>query len=113
MNYQVFSHSFAATGNGIRKRFVSYAGAQALAADVVLGVARTDFKLGDTAGADILGVTAVEAGGPIAAGVSVVPDAQGRAVADPMTGGNLAANSAGRSTNAVTAAGQTVFVFLK
>jgi hypothetical protein len=113
VNYQTFSHSFAATGNGSRKRFVTFAGAQAVAADVVLGVARTDFKLGDTAGADILGVTAVEAGGPIAAGVSVVPDAQGRAIADPMTGGNLAANSAGRSTNAVTAAGQTVLVFLK
>lgn len=113
MNFQTISHSFEATGNGVQKRFVAYSGAQATAADAVLGVAKTDFKVGAVVGADILGVTAVEAGGPIAAGVSIVPDAQGRAVADPMTGGNVAANSAGRSTNAVTAAGQTVFVFLK
>lgn len=113
MHYQTFSHSFTAAADGVRKRFVTYAGALAGAADIVLGVAQADFKAGNVAPADILGVTAVEAGGPIAAGVSVVPDAQGRAIADPMTGGNVAANSAGRSTNAVTAAGQTVFVFLK
>lgn len=113
MHYQTISHTFQASGAGVQKRFVTFAGAQAVAADHVLGVSKTDFKIGDQAGADIIGVVGVEAGGPIAAGVSVVPDAQGRAIADPLTGGNVAANSAGRSINAVTAAGQTVFVKLK
>ena len=113
MQYQTISHTFQATGNGVQKRFVNYAGAQAAAADIPLGVARMDFKAGDQVAADIIGVTAVESGGAIAVGASVVPDAQGRAAADPMTGGNPAANSAGRAINAVTAAGQTVFVKLK
>lgn len=113
MHYQTIGHTFQATGAGVQKRFVTYAGAQAGAADVALGVAQTDFKAGDQVNADIIGVTAVEAGGAIAAGAGVVPDAQGRAIADPLTGGNPAANSAGRAINAVAAAGQTVFVKLK
>lgn len=113
MHYQTIGHTFQATAAGAQKRFVNYAGAQAGAADVVLGVAQMDFKPGDQVNADIVGVTAVEAGGAIAAGAGVVPDAQGRAITDPLTGGNPAANGAGRAINAVTAAGQTVFVKLK
>lgn len=109
MHTQVFNHTFTATGNGLARRFVAFDGMQAGAASAVLGVAMTDFKAGDAATAHVLGVVAVEAGGAVAREAWVIPDADGRAVAD---GGN-AANRAGRALNTVTAAGQTLFILIK
>lgn len=113
MHYQTFSHTFIATGAGLQRRFVSFAGAQALATDAVLGVAKTDFKVGAPTTADILGVIAVESGAAIALGAGITPDADGRAVTDPTAANGVAANRVGRALNAVTAAGQTVFVLIR
>lgn len=113
MHTQTFTHTFTASGAGVQKRFVSFAGAQAAALDAVLGVAITDFAIGQPTAAHILGVVAVEAGGAIALGAGITPDAQGRAVTDPTADGGVAPNRVGRGLNAVTAAGQTVFVLIK
>lgn len=113
MHFQTFSHTFTATGVGVQKRFVSIAGAQAIATDVVLGVAKTDFKVGEAVTADILGVVAVESGAAIALGAGITPDANGRAVTDPTAANGVAANRVGYALNAVSAAGQTVFVLIR
>jgi len=109
MHYQTFTHTVAATGAGLQRRFVNHAGAQAGAADVVFGVAKTDFAAGQDVAVDYLGAIGVEAGGAIALGAPIIPDAQGRAVADA----GAAANRVGRALNAVSAAGQTVIVCIK
>lgn len=109
MQTQTFTHTVIATGAGVQRRFVNFAGAQAAAADQVIGVAMTDFAIGQAFTTHILGVVAVESGGAVAVGDPIIPDAQGRGVAD---GGN-AANRVGRATNAVTAAGQTLFIIIK
>jgi Uncharacterized conserved protein (DUF2190) len=109
MHTQVFTHTVQATGAGVQRRFVNFAGAQAIAADEVLGVAKTDFQSGQDFAVDILGVVAVEAGGAVNKGQPIIPDAQGRGVAD---GGN-ATNRVGRALNTVTAIGQTLFILIK
>jgi hypothetical protein len=109
MQYQTFNHTMVATGTGLRRRFVAYDGTQADAADVVLGIAMVDYKAGDAFAVHVAGVAAVESGGAVALGAPVIPDPQGRGIAD---GGN-AANRVGRALNAVTAAGQTLFVLIK
>jgi len=109
MHYQTFTQTIKASGAGVQQRFVTYAGAQAAAADVVFGVAKTDFAAGDDFAVDYAGVVGVIAGGVIALGAPIIPDAQGRAVAD----GGSAANRAGRALSAATAAGQTILVHLK
>jgi hypothetical protein len=109
MHTQVFTHTGQATGNGVQRRFVNFDGAQAGAADQVLGVAKTDFVTGQDFAVDILGVMAVEAGGAVTRGAPVIPDAQGRGIAD----GATAANRVGRALNTVTAIGQTLFILIK
>lgn len=109
MHYQTFTHTLRATGAGVQQRFVTYAGAQAGAASIVFGVAKTNFAAGDDFAVDYSGIVGVISGGAVALGADIIPDAQGRAIADT---GN-AANRAGRAVSAVTAAGQTVFVHLK
>lgn len=109
MHTQTFTHTVVAAGSGVQRRFVNFAGAQAGAADQVLGIAMVDFAAGQAFAAHILGVAAVDAGGAVAVGAPVAPDAQGRAIAVAED----AANIAGRAVNAVTAAGQTLFIKLK
>ncbi len=109
MHFNTITHTIVATGPGVQKRFVSYAGKQAGAADLVLGVAMTDAVVNQPLTLHVLGVAAVESGGAVAAGAPVIPDAQGRGVAD----GGTAANRVGHAVNAVTAAGQTLFVLFK
>lgn len=109
MHFQTFTHSLTAGGNGVQRRFVDYAGLQAVAGSEVLGVAKTDFVTGQLTAVDILGVVGVEAGAAVALGAHIIPDAQGRAVAD----GGTAVNRIGRALNAVTAAGQTLFILIK
>jgi len=64
-----------------RFRMVDFAGATAVVGKRVLGVAMTDFDLGEQAGVATHGEILVEAGAAIAAGVEIEPDANGRAVA--------------------------------
>ncbi|QCI65636.1 capsid cement protein [Phreatobacter stygius] len=113
MHTQTFTHTFTATGSGVQRRFVNFAGAQAGAADPVLGVAMTDFAAGQPTAAHVLGVAAVESGAAVALGDGVTPDAQGRAVTDPTAAGAVAPNRVGRALNAVTAAGQTLFILIR
>lgn len=109
MHTQTFTHTITATGAGAAKRFVTYAGAQAAAADQVLGVAMTDFVAGQPTTLHVLGFAVVESGGAVAAGNPVIPDAQGRGIADGADG----ANRVGRALNSVTAAGQSLFILIK
>lgn len=109
MQYQTFTHTVIATGAGARKRFVTFAGAAAVATDIALGVAKTDFAIGDVLAVDYAGVVAVESGGAVALGAPVAPDADARGISVAEN----AANIAGRALNAVTGAGQTLFIKLK
>jgi Uncharacterized conserved protein (DUF2190) len=106
MHTQTFKHTVIAAGAGVQRRFVNFAGAQAAAADSVLGVADTDFASGAPFTVHVQGVMAVEAGGAVALGAWVVPDANGRAV----TNDGSALNRVARALNAVTVAGQTLFI---
>lgn len=109
MHTQTFTHTITATGAGVQRRFVSFAGAQAIATDHVLGVALTDFAAGQIMTLHVLGIAAVDSGGAVAAGANIAPDEQGRAV----TTAADAVNVVGRALNAVTAAGQTLFILIK
>ncbi len=113
MRYQTFTHSITATGAGVQQRFVNFAGALAGANDVVLGVAQTDFAAGQALAVDLLGVVAVESGGAVAQGAGVTPDAQGRGITDPTANNGVAANRVGLALNAVTGAGQTLFILIR
>lgn len=88
----------------IVKRFVNFAGGQAIATDVAMGVANANYDAGEQAGVDTHGEILVEAGGAVAVGAQVQPDASGRAI-------TLAAGTAaGRSRDAATAAGDFIRV---
>lgn len=113
MRYQTFTHSIVANGAGVQQRFVSFAGAQAVAADMVLGVAQTDFTAGQALAVDVAGIVAVESGGAVALGAGVTPDAQGRGVTDPTANNGVAANRVGLALNAVAGAGQTLFILIR
>ena len=86
------------------KRFVSFAGGQAVATDVALGVANASYDAGEQAGVDTHGEILVEAGAAITVGAQVQPDASGRAIP-------LAAGTAfGRARDAAAAAGDFIRV---
>ena len=96
--------TIAAAAALVAKRFVSFGGAQAVAADVALGVANANYDAGEQAGVDTHGEILVESGGAITAGAQVQPDAQGRAI-------TLGAGVAfGRARDAATAAGEFIRV---
>lgn len=61
-------------------RFVTVAGKQAAAGELALGVAEVIGDVGDAVAVDVIGITVVEAGAAVAAGVQVEADAQGCAV---------------------------------
>lgn len=109
MHFQTFSHTVKATGNGSANRFVTFAGTLAGAASTVLGVAKTAFKTGGLFVADVIGVTAVEAGGAIANGAEITPDANGRAITAPED----ATNVVGRAVSAASGAGDQVFILIR
>lgn len=109
MHTHTISHTVEAAGAGKAGRFVTFAGAQAGAADAVLGAAMVDYKAGDLFAAHVLGACSVEAGGAVPAGSWVKPDADGRAVADDGT----AANRVGRALGAVTGPGQTLLILIR
>ncbi len=87
-----------------RFRFVSFAGAPAVAADAALGVPVTAIDQGEQAGVATHGEILVEAGAAITAGAQVQPDATGRAI-------TLASGVAfGRARDSATAAGEIIRV---
>ena len=85
-----------------RQRFVNFAGAVPAAGERVLGVANTDYGVGEQAGVNARGELLIEAGAAITAGAEVQTDAQGRAV--PKTTGVVA----GEARDAATAAGEII-----
>ena len=87
-----------------RFRFVSFGGALPAAGARVLGIANTDYDLGEQAGVNTHGELLVEAGAAIAAGVEVETDASGRAITKN-TG-----IAFGVSRDAATAAGEVIRV---
>lgn len=95
-----------ATGPVAQNKFVTFADAQAVLNDAILGISKMDAVAGDSLPVTILGGVDMTAGGPIAKGDQVVSDANG----NPITKG---ANTsvAGRALNAA-AAGERVFILL-
>jgi hypothetical protein len=109
MQTETITATLIAAGPILQRRFVTFGGAQAGATDVVAGIATMDATAGVAFSAHMVGIAAVESGGAVAIGAPVIPDAQGRGIADTGT----AANRCGRAMNAVTGAGQTLFVVLR
>lgn len=94
----------AATSALTVNRFVNFAGATAVATDPALGVSNANYLSGNQAGVNTHGELLVEAGGAIAVGAQVQPDASGRAI-------TLAAGVAfGRARDAATVAGDFIRV---
>lgn len=83
-------------------RFVNFNGGQAGDGEATLGIANTNYDLGEQAGINTHGSLLVEAGAAIAKGAQVQSDAQGRAI-------TLASGAAaGRTRDAATAAGELI-----
>ncbi|PZU89110.1 MAG: DUF2190 domain-containing protein [Chelatococcus sp.] len=89
-----------------QNKFVTFADAQAVLNDPVLGVSKLDATAGDALPVTVLGGVDMTAGGPIAKGDQVVSDANGNPIAK---GANT--NVAGRALNAA-AANERVFILL-
>ena len=106
MQTETITATFIASGPILQRRFVTFLGGQAVAGNVVAGIATMDAATGVAFSAH---VAAVESGGAVAIGDPIIPDAQGRGIADTGT----AANRCGRAMNAVTGAGQTLFIVIK
>lgn len=82
--------------------FVNFNGGQASDGEATLGIANTNYDLGEQAGINAQGSLLVVAGAVIAKGAQVQSDAQGRAI-------TLAAGvAAGRARDAATAAGELI-----
>ncbi len=97
----------ALTGTVAANRFVTPAGAQAVADSSTLGVARAAGVSGDKIPVDVIGTTVVEAGAAVAAGATLESDASGRAITWATAGGKV-----GIALEAATAAGQMIEVLL-
>lgn len=96
--------TIAAVAALARMRFANFAGSQATAGQVVLGVPVSNFDIGEQAGVATHGEILVEAGAAIAVGAEVESDATGRAVTKT-TGA-----AAGRARDAAGAAGAFIRV---
>lgn len=96
-----------ASGKVAANRFVAHTGKQAAADEKVYGVSPHDVENGDAMAVEIAGIALVEAGGAVAVGDDVFPDAQGCAV---KTGSGKAA---GTARSAAAGAGELIRVFLK
>lgn len=94
--------TIAAAAALARFRFVGYSGNVPAAGERTLGVAVTNFDLGEQAGVATHGELLVEAGAALSAGVEVEADALGRAV--PKTTGV----AAGVARDAAAAAGEII-----
>lgn len=93
-----------ATAALTRFHFANFAGGVAAATDPALGVPNADYAAGEQAGVSTHGEMLVEAGGAIAVGAQVQPDATGRGI-------TLAAGVAfGRARDAAAAAGDIIRV---
>lgn len=95
------------SGTVAANRFVTPAGAQAVADANTLGVARTAGVSGDKIAVDVLGTAIVEAGAAISAGATLETDASGRAVTWATSGAKV-----GLALQAAGAAGAMIEVLL-
>lgn len=76
----ILTQSVVASGAIVANRFVTPVLDQAVAGEYILGVARTAAADAALVPVDVLGTTVVEAGAAIAAGATVKPDANGKAI---------------------------------
>ena len=95
-------------GKIVANRFVSFAGKQATATDKVLGATPYDADINEILAVDTIGTVVVEAGGALAVGDEVSPDAQGCAV---KTAGS--AKAVGIARSAAAGAGELIQVLVR
>jgi hypothetical protein len=107
MKHPVLVLSVQATAAVTAGRAVSFAGGVASAAKA-LGVAETSVAAGQWFGATVIGVTDMEAGGPVAPGDLVAPDATGRGVKTADTGIAI-----GEARSAAAAAGDSFEILIR
>jgi hypothetical protein len=58
MHTQSLTHTHMATGAGVQRRFMSYAGTQAVAVDQIIGVPLSDYVAGQAVAVHVTGVVA-------------------------------------------------------
>lgn len=102
----ILSLTVRSTGAIIKKRAVTYGGAQAAAAANILGIADFGATAGQDITVDILGTSIATSGAAVAVGAALETDAQGRLIT--RTTGPVVA----RALEAATAADQLFEVFL-
>lgn len=100
--------SVIAAGAWAENRFVNFANTQAGEGEAILGVSPYAADTGDVAAVEVQGITIVEAGGIVAVGDKVTPDAQGLAIT-PAPG----QEAAGTALDAATQVGDLIRVLLK
>lgn len=88
------------------QRFVTAAGAQAVAGSNAFGVSRTAGAIGERVPTDVIGTTVVQSGAAVAAGATIQSDANGKAITWA-SGARLAI-----ALDAATAADQPIEVML-
>lgn len=106
-NLAVLALTQTLAGTVTANRFVTAAGAQALADANTLGVCRQGGVSGDKVTVDVIGTAIVEAGAAVSAGATVKSDASGRAITWATSGAKV-----GLALEAATAAGQLIEVLL-
>ena len=89
-NISLLSLPVTLTGTVAANRFVTPAGAQAVADSNTLGAARFGGVAGEKITVDVIGTAIVEAGAAITAGATLESDASGRAVTWATAGGKVA-----------------------
>jgi len=89
------------------QRFVTAAGAQAVADSNAIGVSRTAGAIGERVPTDVIGTTVVQTGAAVAQGATVKFDASGKAINWAASGARLAI-----ALEAATAADQFIEVLL-
>jgi hypothetical protein len=95
------------SGTVAAHRFVTAAGAQAIADSNAIGVSRTAGVSGQDIPVDVLGTTIVEAGGAISVGDTLESDSQGRAVPWATSGARV-----GIALEAASGAGEFIEILL-
>lgn len=110
-NLSILSLAVVATAAITAKRFVTESGAPSGAGGRALGVARQAGAIGEAVAVDVVGTAQVEAGGVVAKGAKVQPDADGKAVA--VVSADKSFIAAGGDAGDITATGITTDHVLK
>ncbi|NHB86287.1 DUF2190 family protein [Photorhabdus tasmaniensis] len=105
----VLTSTIIASADIIQHRLVGTDNAPCQAGAVALGIAEVDAKAGDVVPVNVLGIIAVEAGGPITRGQVVQSDKDACAV--PLSSAeNAAGTSVGFALDDATAAGNIILI---